>query len=235
METRSYTITHSEVREAADDKPARFEGWASVFDSASHDLGGFREFVKPGAFSRSIAEANRGERNVFLLWNHENGQPLGSTRGGKLTISEDERGLKFSLDPARMTPAQLDAARDGDLSMSFGFNVRSQEWRELEDGSVERDLIDVDLHEISAVIAPAYPATEAALRSLTEWRSLKAREIETPAEILDAVTAEIVDHTVSEAFEEVRAEVLSRHHANILKSSEYRHLLQVASTQVPAK
>ncbi len=36
----------------------RLEGYAAVFDSASQDLGGFVEFVRPGAFKRSL-ESNR--------------------------------------------------------------------------------------------------------------------------------------------------------------------------------
>jgi len=98
---------------------------------------------------------------------------LGSTGSGKLVLREDEHGLAFEMDTTRMTPMMLDALRDGDLRMSFGFRVLDQQWRETEDGTIERTLIEVDLFEVSFVINPAYPATEAALRSLATWRASK--------------------------------------------------------------
>lgn len=49
--------------------------------------------------------------------------------------------------------------------------MRDQNWKEDDEGNIDRTLIDVDLFEISFVINPAYPDTDAALRSLTEWRA----------------------------------------------------------------
>ncbi|RYE65195.1 MAG: hypothetical protein EOO81_13020 [Oxalobacteraceae bacterium] len=100
--------------------------------------------------------------------------PLGSTQSGKLALAEDERGLSIDLDTKRFTPAQLDALADGELRMSFGFAVREQEWKELDDGTIVRTLIDVDLFEVSFVINPAYPDTSAAKRSLDKWREDRA-------------------------------------------------------------
>lgn len=148
-------------------------GHAAVFNSPSHDLGGFVERVAPGAFARSLAS---GE-NIFALWAHDTKIPLGSTRGGKLTLSEDETGLAFSLDTSRFTPAQLGAAEDGELRMSFGFVVRADAWTELVDGSYERTLLDVDLFEVSPVINPAYPDSTAGLRSLDAWREARAADV----------------------------------------------------------
>jgi len=81
MPTRSHNkfetrlnVTNFEVRETADGM--QFEGYASVFNSRSENLGGFTEFVAPGAFTRSLKSRN----DVKLLWNHDAGQVLGSTR-----------------------------------------------------------------------------------------------------------------------------------------------------------
>lgn len=170
IERRSFDITDLTTRakgEAADG--SHLEGYASVFQSDSVDLGGFTERVAPGAFKRSLEAAAKGEINVFALWSHDTSQPLGSTGGGKLSLEEDDKGLRFRLDTARMTPAQLDAAKDGEVRMSFGFSVREQQWKENEDGSIERTLVDVDLFEVSPVISPAYPDTTAALRSRDAW------------------------------------------------------------------
>ncbi len=176
-EIRNFSIGEVEFR-APDDQPKRATGYAAVFASDSHDLGGFVERIAHGAFVRSLAEAAAGTINIHALWSHDNSQPLGSTRSGKLTLSEDGYGLRFDLDIARFTPAQLDALRDGDCQMSFGFIVREQSWLEADDGTVIRTLIDVDLREISLVINPAYPATDAALRSMSEWRSEEMCEVE---------------------------------------------------------
>lgn len=176
IEKRNYLLVDVEVRAAAaddegGDKKAR--GYASVFDKDSLDLGGFVERVAPGAFKRSLKEAKDGKRNIFALWAHRDDSPLGSTKSGKLVLEEDDHGLRFEMDTTRMTTAQLDALADGDLRMSFGFSVREQEWKEDDKGYVERTLIDVDLFEVSFVINPAYPDTEAAHRSFEAWKSEK--------------------------------------------------------------
>lgn len=170
-ETRNFALTGIEVRAKNDEAEGRATGYAAVFNSDSHDLGGFVERISPGAFRRSLEAAAAGETNIYALWAHRDDSPLGSTGSGKLVLTEDGHGLAFEMDTTRMTPAQLDALRDGDLRMSFGFRVLEQQWREDEAGRVERTLIDVDLFEVSFVISPAYPATEAALRSLENWRN----------------------------------------------------------------
>ncbi|HEY0011564.1 MAG TPA: HK97 family phage prohead protease [Allosphingosinicella sp.] len=175
IEKRFYAMTSVEVRA----KPAATEGetregiahgYAAVFNSDSEDLGCFVERIRPGAFAKSLSEG----RNVYALWSHDVAMPLGSTASGKLKLEEDERGLRFELDTIRMTPAQLSALEDGDLRMSFGFSVREQLWAEHDDGTVERELIEVDLFEVSFVISPAYPETEAALRSLEAWQATRS-------------------------------------------------------------
>lgn len=172
-EIRNFTLAGVEVRAQDDGNQLRARGYAAVFESDSHDLGGFVERIAPGAFARSLREATAGEINIYALWAHDNAVPLGSTRSGKLKLSEDERGLVFELDTTRFTPAQLSALEDNDLQMSFGFSVREQKWVDTET-VLERTLIDVDLKEVSFVINPAYPATDAALRSLEEWKAEQA-------------------------------------------------------------
>lgn len=174
METRNFTF---ELR-ALDGASNRASGYAAVFNSSSHDLGGFVERIVPGAFTQSLAEAQRKERNIYALWNHSHDYPLGSTRSGKLTLAEDEHGLSFELDVSRFTAAQRDALADGDMQMSFGFRVRDEEWRENDDNTVLRTLKEVELHEVSLVISPAYPATEAAMRSMKSWQAEQRKSVE---------------------------------------------------------
>ena len=151
-------------------------GIAAPFNSDSHDLGGFVEKIAPGAFARSLKAASDGKLNIYGLWAHDTSVPLASTRSGKLILAEDENGLAFEMDLSRMSEAQRSALEDGDLQCSFGFSVREQEWKEHDDGSITRTLLDVDLFEISLVISPAYPDTTVAMRSLTEWRAANPKE-----------------------------------------------------------
>lgn len=154
------------AEQRVDAESRTIQGYAALFDSPSLDLGGFTEVIQRGAFATSLREAANGAQ-IFAYWNHNSDYVLGSTRSGKLSLVEDEKGLAFKLDASRLTPEQLDAVRDGDMQMSFGFNVRKggDDW-ERRDGIQYRILKDVLLKEVSPVSTPAYTDTSAALRSL---------------------------------------------------------------------
>jgi uncharacterized protein len=158
-ETRDFE-TQFEIREEGDGMT--FVGYAAKFDQPSENLGGFVEYVERGAFSRSLKSRN----DVMLLWNHDAGQPLASTRSGTMKLTEDDIGLRVE---ARLPQTTLgkDLAillRDGIVGkMSFGFNVVKDSWNA--EGN-ERRLKSVRLFEVSAVVWPAYTQTSAAVRGL---------------------------------------------------------------------
>lgn len=180
-EERALVAEGLELR-AEGDGTLTLQGYAAIFNSLSEPLPGgngtFREVIRPGAFRDSIA----GGADVRLLLNHD-GLPLARTASGTLQLREDGRGLAMSAkldatdpDVQRLVPK----VRRGDLSqMSFGFVTRRDHWRQ-ESGGQVRDLLQVDLLDVSAVTYPAYRATEIALRSL-------ARATATPAPSLDAL------------------------------------------------
>lgn len=121
----------------------RFAGYAAVFDRA--DRGG--DVVRKGAFARSLA---RGGRAVPLLWQHEPGRPVGRIE----YLSEDTRGLRvigrLSGGAAGREAAAL--LKDGAVSgLSFGYRVRDAR------GEAPRELIDLDLIEVSLVTLPMQP------------------------------------------------------------------------------
>jgi HK97 family phage prohead protease len=138
-----------------------FTGYASVFNSPSEDLGGFIEYVAPGAFKRSLQSRNE----VKLLWNHDSGEPLASLRGGTMQLIEDSRGLKVTAQLPNTTRgrdiAELLRTKVID-SMSFGFNVIKDSWSS---NGQTRTLESVRLFEVSIVSFPAYGATTAQVRS----------------------------------------------------------------------
>ena len=154
------TSTKFELR-AEEGDGMTFTGYASVFNSSSEDLGGFREFVAPGAFKRSLQARNE----IKLLWNHDTNEPLASVRGGSLQLMEDNYGLKVTAKLPNTTRgrdvAELLRSKVID-SMSFGFNVIKDSWSN--NGAV-RTLESVRLSEVSVVTFPAYSATTAQVRS----------------------------------------------------------------------
>ena len=153
IETRTNT-TKFEVREL-DGGGMTFTGYAAVFNAPSEPLP-FTERIAPGAFRRSLQSRN----DVKLLWNHDSGTVLGSTRAGTLRLEEDNVGLRVSADLPD-TQAGRDAAyliKRGDVdAMSFGFSVPKggDEWV----SESERVLNSVRLFETSIVAFPAYTQT----------------------------------------------------------------------------
>lgn len=174
LERRAFATEGLKI-ETRDDGKARLVGHAAVFNSLSEDLGGFREQILPGAF----AEAISGD-DVRALFNHDPNFVLGRNRSKTLTLAEDARGLLIEIVlPETQTVRDLVVApiERGDVSqMSFAFSVRpgGQDWAKDDEGRVVRTLKRVRLYDVSPVVYPAYPETDVAVRSLTEWqRSLE--------------------------------------------------------------
>jgi len=153
METR-VNAADFEIRET--DDGMQFSGYAAVFNSDSEPLP-FTERIAPGAFRGSL----RNRNDIKLLWNHDSGQPLASTRAGNLRVTEDSVGL-FVDATLPMTTLGKDVSilvREKIVdSMSFGFTVArgGDEWNS--EGTV-RTLNKVNLIEASIVSYPAYKST----------------------------------------------------------------------------
>ena len=121
----------------------RFAGYAAVFDRA--DRGG--DVVRSGAFARAVA---KGPGAVPLLWQHEAGRPIGRID----YLREDKRGLRvigrLSGGAAGAEAAAL--LKEGAVSgLSFGYRVREAR------GQEPRELIDLELVEVSLVTFPMQP------------------------------------------------------------------------------
>jgi uncharacterized protein len=157
----------SQLRASEDGKG--ITGYAAVFNVLSEDLGWFREMVMPGAFSRCLGT----NPDVRCLFNHDPGKVLGRTKSGTLRLKEDNTGLQFDCDLPE-TIAAKDVSQlisRGDIDQcSFGFMVNTQNWREEKDASgimqLTRELVDVNLFDVSPVTYAAYPQTSVSARSL---------------------------------------------------------------------
>jgi HK97 family phage prohead protease len=159
------------------------EGYASVFNSMSEDLGGFREIILPNAFSDVL------DNDVRALYNHDSNYLLARTTSGTLELKEDEKGLyyRFEMPNTSYGNDMLELFRRGDLSQSsFGFTVEKDSWR-MEDGQHVRYIERVgSLFDVSPVVYPAYTAASSGLRS-AEPNGEGAAEVarETPTEELN--------------------------------------------------
>jgi HK97 family phage prohead protease len=154
LETR-INVVDFEIREDAEGGMT-FTGYAAVFNSNSEPLP-FTERIAPGAFRGSLKNRN----DIKLLWNHDTGAVLGSTRAKTLRLTEDERGLYVEAELPNTTLGRdvRELVKRGDVdSMSFGFTV-ARDGESWSDDGRERTLRKINLHEVSIVAFPAYSAT----------------------------------------------------------------------------
>jgi uncharacterized protein len=110
----------------------RMAGYAAIFDAP--DRGG--DIVRKGAFARAA------KAGLPLLWQHDTNRRIGFVE----SLSEDERGLRVI--------AQIDddtAPVTSGAGLSFGYHIRKM------DNRTYRELIDLDLIEVSVVTHPMQP------------------------------------------------------------------------------
>lgn len=157
-----------ELRAQGEGDERRIVGYAAVFNQLSKDLGGFREMLMPGAFTRTLNEAD-----VRALLNHDPNLILGRSGAGTLVLVEDDIGLRYEIMPpdtqyARDLLISLDR-KDIDQS-SFAFRAVEESWKHPNENEPLpiRVLHDVDLFDVSPVTFPAYPTTSVSARDMSK-------------------------------------------------------------------
>ena len=146
------------------------DGYVNAVERKSKPLlsrmGRFVERICKGAFKRALER----EDDVRLLLNHDPQMDLGGTKDGNLELNEDNIGLHARA--IITNPEVVKKAREGKLrGWSFGFLDRVVEHKRDEDGMPLRDVIDMDLKEVSLLDdtkTPAYDGTLVAVRSEEE-------------------------------------------------------------------
>ena len=167
------TLT-AELRTAGDEYA--LIGYAATYNSWSKNLGGFREQIAPGAFTRSL----NAKADVKALFNHDPSAVLGRTKSGTLKLSTDSKGLCFRCDLDKTSQAHRDlwaSVKRGDVDeCSFSFTVPAggDDWTEGTDPETNarcsfRTLKNVDLMDVSVVTYPAYNETSAGARSKSRY------------------------------------------------------------------
>jgi len=153
--------TEIKVEQREDAKPV-ISGYAIVFNKLSEDLGGFREQVAPGACTRAIQEDD-----IRAAFNHDPNYILGRNKSGTLQLAEDNKGVRFTIDPLPDTQwcrdLQVSIGR-GDINQcSFKFSTIKDAW-DNSTKNVVRTLQDIRLFDVSIVTYPAYPQTSVKVR-----------------------------------------------------------------------
>ena len=176
LEIRSFNI---ELRDEPESR--HIEGYGSVFNERSLDLGGFVEMIAPGAFDGVI---ERSDVKCYLDHNPEKGILARSRNGkGSLSLVVDEKGLRYEFDAphTNLGDEVVEGLKRGDYSQSsFAFTVDDEVWTKEADGTYLRTITKIGgLYDVSIVANPAYEGTSVALRSLDAF---KAQE-EIPVEV----------------------------------------------------
>lgn len=159
------TISRGVEVRADDGAPKTLIGYAAIFGAETEIAGLFREVIKPGAFTAAV-----GRDDCRCLFNHDPNFVIGRTTSGTLTLSEDETGLRYTVTPPNTTWANdlmVSVAR-GDISQSsFAFRVTEEKW--IDSGKRDvlplREILSVDLFDVSPVAYPAYESTTVSARA----------------------------------------------------------------------
>lgn len=176
LETRALPMGDFTVTEGEDGQKT-FTGYAALFNTPSDGMQ-FTEIIAPNAFTRTLKRVADGKKMISFLFGHDETRALATTASGRLTLTEDARGLKVE---AKLDPADPDAAsvisklthEARSMGMSFGFSIpkNGDVWEE-----AVRTLNEINLFEVSVLSAgqtPAYPATI----GLTAVRKVSADKI----------------------------------------------------------
>jgi HK97 family phage prohead protease len=158
---REFRFSAAELRAARSGRV--IEGYAATFNQKSEDLGGFREQIAPGAFTKTLA----GGADVRCLINHDASLILGRTRSN-LQLEQDNFGLHFhcELPDTQVARDTVTNIQNGLLDgCSFGMICTDDNWAN--DGNYAlRTVLSAELFDVSVVTYPAYSSTSVEARSL---------------------------------------------------------------------
>lgn len=190
-------LTRCEWRDSGNpDTPyeTTLRGHAAVFNSLSHDLGGFKEILAPGAFRAAL----RKNPDVRLLFNHDANHVLARTASGTLELREDASGLHMFARVDRRISWVDDlrtSMQRGDIDQaSFAFDLLDQgdDWTVTDEGTVIRSIQPdgvANLYDVSIVTYPAYESTRVSMRGVLEAAIAAGRLPGSPLDIVGAPEA----------------------------------------------
>ena len=197
MEKRIFNIENRfETRE---DGQEVVVGYGSIWNSRSENLGGFYEYISPDAISQETIDKS----DVRALINHDPNLVLARSTAGNLTLSVDEKGLRyeFSIPETSYGKDLAINMKNGNINQSsFAFTVGSDEWSTDEDGNDIRTITSIEkLYDVSPVTYPAYSQAESdlvvaqrALAMYKENKEIKEEETDLVARSLAQLKIELI-------------------------------------------
>lgn len=213
IERRFVDIEEPELRDVGDGI-RQFSGYAARFGEWADIGGAFRESIAPGAFTKTIREAD-----VPLVYNHDPSTVMARTSNGTVRLSEDDKGLRVEADLNTSDPdsARVASKMDAGLvnKMSFAFRAIRQSW-DKEAKPLTRTIREAALYDVSPVTSPAYTGTSAQLRearSVLEAEGVDLQELDEArdalefAEALAAIVTASPEMVRHQSPEEIRAAI----------------------------
>ncbi len=161
-------VARAVERRAVDGRPTEIVGYAAMFDVETVIGCWFREVIRPGAFTASIAKDD-----VVAQFNHDPNYVLGRTANKTCRLAEDAAGLRYEIDLNEKDPDAIRVSAKverGDVNgSSFAFTCENEgddEWVRDDPAKLPLRIIHrAQLWDVAPVTSPAYPSTSAAARS----------------------------------------------------------------------
>ena len=167
---RSFEITY---RSKKDNNKKIIQGYAVVFDSWT-DISScgeiWKECIRKGAFTQSLKE-----NSILALYNHDFNNVL-ARKDVNMELVENDKGLYFEIELPDTTQGNdlYELIDKGIVNQcSFSGYVRKNLWSEDNGGNVLREILEIDLIEITITPIPAYEVTEAEVKRSREIKSTK--------------------------------------------------------------
>jgi len=164
-EKRSLTLVPEVRAKNSEDEPSKIVGYAVKWGQRSNTIGyyyKFEERFEKGAFFDAI------NGDVIAAWNHNWNEILGRSTSGTLLLEEDDIGLRYEITMPSWADKYVETVQRGDVTgSSFTFVPEVEEWDETNEIAL-RTIKKAKLYEVSPVIFPAYPQSEAGVRSMED-------------------------------------------------------------------
>ena len=169
MNKKEVRFIPHEMRVKSEEGEARkIVGYAAKFNSLSEEMWGFREQIAPGAFTEALKKSD-----VRALFNHDPNYVLGRQSAGTVSLTEDDVGLHYEIDPPDTQWARdiVSSIERGDISeSSFAFSMSGgvEEWDDTATPAIRTIKSVGNLYDVSPVTYPAYPEATTGVRSHKE-------------------------------------------------------------------